>query len=42
MFTLSVPVECLDSEIHKVELTWWADRYELCLTLDTGAENPLV
>lgn len=39
---LSVPGEYLDMEIRKVELTWRADHYELCLTIDTGLENPPV
>jgi putative transposase len=28
------------ADICKVELTWRVDRYELCLTLDTGMKNP--
>jgi putative transposase len=37
---LPVPGVYLTTEIRKVELTWRADHYELCLTLDTGLENP--
>jgi len=28
------------AEICRVELIWRVDRYELCVTLDTGLENP--
>ncbi len=37
---LPIPDEYLDSDIRKVELTWRADRYELCLTIDTRLVNP--
>src|SRR6266508_4500907 len=37
---LSVPSEYLDVDICKAELTWRADHYELCLTIDTGLVNP--
>jgi putative transposase len=32
--------EYVDKEIRKIELTWRADHYELCLTIDTGLEDP--
>ena len=38
--TLSISDEYLGADICQVELTWRADHYELCLTLDTGLENP--
>jgi putative transposase len=38
--SLSIPGEYLDSDIRKAELTWRADHYELCLTIDTGLVNP--
>ncbi len=37
---LSVPQEYLSANIRKAELTWRADHYELCLTIDTGLANP--
>src|SRR6266508_4430923 len=37
---LSLPRDYLDANICKVELTWRADHYELCLTIDTGLVNP--
>jgi putative transposase len=37
---LSVPAEYVAADIRKVELTWRADHYELCLTIDTGLVNP--
>lgn len=37
---VSVPSEYLDMDIRKAELTWRADHYELCLTIDTGVVNP--
>ena len=37
---LAVPQEYLSANIRKTELTWRADHYELCLTLDTGIVNP--
>jgi len=39
---LPVPDEYRDVDICRVELTWRADHYELCLTIDTGVENPPV
>jgi len=39
---LSVPSEYLGIDIRKAELTWRADQYELCLTIDTGLSNPPV
>jgi len=37
---LAVPEEHQDKDIRKAELTWRADHYELCLTIDTGIEPP--
>ena len=37
---LPVPAEYTDVDIRKAELTWRADHYELCLTIDTGLVNP--
>src|SRR3970040_262771 len=37
---LFVLAEYVEADIHKVELTWRADHYELCLTIDTGLVNP--
>jgi putative transposase len=37
---LLVPDEYINSDICKAELTWRADHYELCLTIDTGLVNP--
>lgn len=37
---LAVPAEYIDRDIRKAELTWRADHYELCLTIDTGLVNP--
>ena len=37
---LSVPQEYLSANIRRAELTWRADHYELCLTIDTGMVNP--
>lgn len=37
---LSIPSEYLEADIRKAELTWRADHYELCLTIDTGLVNP--
>ena len=34
--TLSLPAEYHDFDIRKAELTWRADHYELCITIDTG------
>jgi len=36
---VTVPAEYLDADIRKAELTWRADHYELCLTIDTGLVN---
>ena len=38
---LTVPDEYIGVDIRKAELTWRADHYELCLTIDTGIVNPL-
>jgi len=32
--------EYIGIDIRKAELTWRADHYELCLTIDTGMVNP--
>ena len=37
---LAVPEEHQGKDIRKAELTWRADPYELCLTIDTGIEPP--
>ena len=37
---LAVPDEYIGVDIRKAELTWRADHYELCLTIDTGMVNP--
>ena len=37
---LTIPAEYLNADIRKAELTWRADHYELCLTIDTGMVNP--
>jgi putative transposase len=37
---LPLPAEYQGANIRKVELTWRADHYELCLTLDTGQSLP--
>ncbi|HEX6270709.1 MAG TPA: transposase [Anaerolineales bacterium] len=37
---LAVPAEYIDRDVRKAELTWRADHYELCLTIDTGVVNP--
>jgi len=37
---LKLPDEYQAADIVKAELTWRADHYELCLTLDTGEVNP--
>ena len=37
---LKLPVELQDADIRKAELTWRADHYELCVTIDTGEVNP--
>lgn len=36
---LTIPVEYLDADIRRAELTWRADHYEMCLTIDTGLVN---
>lgn len=38
--TLSLPAEYHDFDIRKAELTWRADHYELCITIDTGILIP--
>ena len=37
---LPLPEEYRQANLRRVELTWRADHYELCLTLDTGATLP--
>jgi putative transposase len=37
---LSVPAGYIGRDIRMAELTWRADHYELCLTIDTGIVNP--
>lgn len=37
---LSLPERYRGLDICKVELTWRADHYELCLTIDSGVEPP--
>ena len=37
---LTIPDEHMAVDIRKAELTWRADHYELCLTIDTGVVNP--
>ena len=37
---LKLPSQYHDSNIRKAELTWRADHYELCITIDTGNVNP--
>jgi putative transposase len=37
---LPLPEEYQRANLRRVELTWRADHYELCLTLDTGAALP--
>jgi len=37
---LTTPNEYIGVDIRKAELTWRADHYELCLTIDTGMVNP--
>jgi putative transposase len=39
---LPMPLEYVEANICKAELTWRADHYELCLTIDTGFSNPPV
>jgi putative transposase len=34
---LPLPAEYRGANLRRVELTWRADHYDLCLTLDTGA-----
>jgi putative transposase len=38
---LPLPEEYHDANLRRAELTWRADHYELCLTLDTGEPLPL-
>ncbi len=40
ILALSIPVEYQDCDIRRAELTWRADHYELCLTIDTGIPIP--
>jgi hypothetical protein len=35
-----LPEECRQANLRRAELTWRADHYELCLTLDTGDALP--
>ena len=37
---LTTPDEYIGVDIRKAELTWRADHYELCLTIDTELVNP--
>jgi putative transposase len=37
---LPLPAEDHQANLRRAELTWRADHYELCLTLDTGAALP--
>jgi putative transposase len=37
---LPLPEEYRQADIRRAELTWRADHYELCLTLDTGEHPP--
>jgi putative transposase len=37
---LPLPAEFQRANLRRAELTWRADHYELCLTLDTGAALP--
>jgi putative transposase len=37
---LPIPARYQGANLRKVELTWRADHYELCLTLDTGPTPP--
>jgi len=37
---LPLPAEYLDCDIRKAELTWRAEHYELCITIDTGILIP--
>jgi putative transposase len=37
---LPLPVEYQTANLRRAELTWRADHYELCLTLDTGEPLP--
>jgi putative transposase len=37
---LPLPAEYRRANLRRAELTWRADHYELCLTLDTGAALP--
>lgn len=40
--SLPIPDEYRGMDFCKAELTWRADHYELCLTMNTGIENPLL
>jgi putative transposase len=37
---LSISSDYLGTNIRKVELTWRADHYEICMTIDTGMDKP--
>lgn len=37
---LAIPEEYMNCDIRKAELTWRADHYELCITIDTGEVMP--
>jgi len=37
---IRAPAEFIGADICRVELTWRADHYEVCLTIDTGKINP--
>lgn len=37
---LLLPDRYTDASIRQCELTWRADHYELCLTIDTGQQDP--
>jgi len=37
---LAIPSDYPGVDIRKAELTWRADHYELCITIDTGRTNP--
>jgi putative transposase len=38
--TLPLPAEYQECDIRKAELTWRADHYALCITIDTGILIP--
>lgn len=39
---LIIPDEFQNTDLCRVELTWRADHYELCLTIDTGIQYPSI